>query len=215
MTQTNDPVSQLDVHDRLCLEIGRVTRSHVQLDQMLREVHQALATPGLAIYLTNGVISTDRLVENCKLMLEKVDASDEFKDAAKAALAAAKDANRERNRVVHDMWMPAIDEEGAPLPGQWQQMHRYKGGLGWVDTGGPRDVADVRRVGEQFAFACVQVFALHWGLLKVLPFYKGGDLDPTPIEDFVKMMWGHIKLMAGGGFRLDEPPNGADPLGPD
>lgn len=38
-----------------------------------------------------------------------------------------------------------------------------------------------RRAGEQLTFASVRVFALN-GAVKVLPFCKGGDLDPTPVE---------------------------------
>lgn len=170
---TNDHASNLDPENALCLEIGRVARVHVQVDNHPRRVHQTLMTPGLGVYLTNNITSTDGLVKDCKLMLGKADVPGEVHDARQATLSDTKTANEERNRVVHDMWLRMLIEGEEEEPPRWNVLKIAKGELASGSDTPRRDleyVVAVRRrldaalsPGEQPVVGVVGHVAVHDG----------------------------------------------------
>src|SRR5215218_1994571 len=93
-------------NDELCLRIGRVARAHVDIDVALRRMYVTLATPGNAVFLANNNLSTNRLVDDCRSMLANAAVDGSFRELAKGVFEAVKAANKDRNRVVHDMWLP-------------------------------------------------------------------------------------------------------------
>jgi hypothetical protein len=113
--------------DAQALRIGQVARAHVDLD--------------IALYLAGGITSTNRLVADCRIMVSKTSIKSDLLNAGLGALSAAKVVNEERNRVVHDMWLPEIrlNSDAAPrweVP-QPQKFHSDSGLLhdrvtGWV-----------------------------------------------------------------------------------
>ena len=97
--------SGLEASDQLSLSIGRVCREDVFLEQSCRQLFLALVGAGLGLYLRPA--SIEQLIDGCRLMLSNSGVSDRWQTAGDDALIAAKAAHKERNRVVHDMWLPA------------------------------------------------------------------------------------------------------------
>ena len=168
---------------------------------ILREIHRMLGMPSSAIYLTNSITSTDRLVDDCRVMISKTAASPELLAAAQAALQAAKDANKARNRVVHDMWLPAFAPDGTDMIGHWSLMQLDKRGLGYMDPGTPKDISFAESVNAELGRAGIRVFALLWALQNVLPFYQGG-LQAEPVADWVAIMNDRFVTNPDGSFSV-------------
>lgn len=170
---------------------------------MLRRAHQALVAPSLAQYLSGGITSTSRLIEDCVLMLDRAGLDTEVLAAAKEALQAAVRANSDRNRVVHDMWMREQGgEEDANTPPTWRVYRVSRGALGPISSDPPRDLVFVEHALTQLERAHVRVFALYWALHMVLPFYQGsGEWRPGQLDEWVRVMQDRFDLHADGGFK--------------
>jgi hypothetical protein len=163
---------ELDAEDALCLRIGRVARAHTNLDNTLRRVHQTLVSPGLGVYLTSRVSSTNSLVHDCRTMLAKAGLDPDVHAAAQGALVAAKEANELRNRVVHDMWMrePEADQQEQP---KWTTFRTIKWGMGAEASDPPRDLAFLDHAVDRLARTNLRVSGLVWALWEVLPYFQG------------------------------------------
>jgi hypothetical protein len=148
------------------LEIGRVARAHVHLDHTLRQTHQAPASPSAAVFLNGGIISTVRLIDDCRVMLDHACLDEVVLQAARAALQAGFDANQDRNRVVHDHWLrdSAQDTATPCRPPSWRAFRVKKGTLGPISTDPPRDLAWVESALDRLQRAQTRTFALLWAL---------------------------------------------------
>ena len=184
--------------DAISLGIGRVARTHVRLDYALREVHRTLVLPGLGIFLQGG-LGTDRLVEDCKLMIKAARLDDtELTAAASEALGAAKEANQVRNRVVHDMWMRELDH--PPDVPRWTQFRAVRGELG-LQGEFTKDMGYIEAAQTQLLRATVRIHALNWGLHGVLPFFQGSGLHATnQMGKWVTVMRDQFTLNADGSY---------------
>jgi hypothetical protein len=193
-----------DPSDRLALAIGRVAQAHVQLDFALRQVHQTLMSPGLGMFLSGGVLSVARLIEDIQIMLAKADLDPEILVAAKSALAAARDANEVRNRVVHDMWLP--HPELQPVDGQvrWLTSRPQRGHLNSVSAAGStRDLSYVADALAAQRRAQLRVLGIHWTLWEVLPFFRGSRGDaPSNLSNWIALMTDQFDLQDDGGFAI-------------
>jgi len=139
-----DPGTTFGAGDQLALGIGRVAQAHVQLDFSLRQVHQTLMSPGLGMFLSGGVVSVTRLIEDVRTRLAKADLDSGLLEAAGSALTAAKEANELRNRVVHDMWLLHPDSQLVDGQVQWLTSRPQKGHLNRVShVGSLRDLTYV------------------------------------------------------------------------
>lgn len=193
-----------DPSDRLSLGIGHVAQAHVQLDFALRQVHQTLMSPGLGMFLSGGVLSVARLIEDIQIMLAKADLTSEIHAAAKSALSAAKDANEVRNRVVHDMWLP--HPESKPVDGQvrWLTSRPQRGHLNSVSpAGSTRDLSYVADALASQRRAQLRVLGIHWALWEVLPFFRGARGDaPSDLSNWIALMTDQFDLQDDGGFTI-------------
>jgi hypothetical protein len=110
--ERNAAIDALDPSDRLGLYIGKVSRASVLIENTLRHIWINLAGPGLAVALVpTGV---DRLTDECVRMLHKSRRHGrDLKVASIQALRAAKAANAERDRYIHDLWMVNPRDEHA------------------------------------------------------------------------------------------------------
>jgi hypothetical protein len=106
-----DPIKGIPAYDKLLHVIGKVSQAHVVMERDIRNVLQTLLFPSLGIYLTPTFKSVDQMVDGCRLMLRNADISADVIEAGELVLAAAKNADEKRNRVVHDWWLQRIDED--------------------------------------------------------------------------------------------------------
>jgi hypothetical protein len=189
----------LSLDDRLSLLIGRAARSHVQIDGALRQIHTTLCSPGLGVYLNAEIDSTDRLIQQCRTMVNKADLSEEVTSACQAALADAKEANQERNRVVHDMWMPG--EEGTDAT--WSRWKRLRTGLGNSFDATPQNLDDVAAVVVHLRRSHIRLHAMYFVLWEVLPFFRGSGAEiPGQLPTMLPTMRGEFDLAEDGGWRI-------------
>src|SRR3989344_2577562 len=124
----SNPVGKLPLYDRLLYEIGRTAQSQVHLERSLRQVHMVLSSPGLAIYLSSNIMGIERLVKQCKQMLKKADIPKDVMDAGIVALTAAKVADDQRHRAIHDWWIQ--NEDRTPEKPQLTRQQLAKDSLG-------------------------------------------------------------------------------------
>jgi hypothetical protein len=185
--------------DALCLQIGRVARAHVALDNALRRTHQTLLSPSLGVYPTNRITSTEALITDCRLMLPKADIPEGIAEGGDQVLTVASRANAARNRVVHDMWLREPAAEGDPT---WRAMRVTKGKLN-PDVGEtPRDLTFIAQVVGQVERAALRVSGLTWALWELLPFYKDLRGPESDVARWVAVMENRFELLEGGGFRI-------------
>jgi hypothetical protein len=194
----DDPTADLPQADRLSLLIGRAAQHHVHLDLVLRTVHQSLCAPGLGMYLNAKVDSTERLIQDCLAMISKADVPEEVRDSGKAALSEAGNANKARNRVVHDMWMTSTEPD-AEKP--YQLMKRQRSGLGTGFESTPADVEYAAEVVQQLRRATLRLASLNAALWETLPFFRDSNWK-SDLAMHLKIMKGHFELTDDGGARL-------------
>lgn len=189
--------------EALYLEIGRVAQLHVRLDSSLRQIFVQLATPSLAVYLVNDNPSTTVVVEACKTMLKHADVPDEVREAGLLALESAKEASRERNRVVHDMWLPDT-EVGGDLenPLQWTVLRAARRSSGYID-GGRRDLESINSAHTQVLRSLNRLGSMRFALDATLPFYKslGFPKQGWPLEYEIDVMADRFEMTEEGGVR--------------
>ncbi|WP_088315014.1 hypothetical protein [Kineosporia sp. R_H_3] len=185
----------LGLEDQLDLEIGRVARAHVNVDFALRQVYQALVMPSAAIVLVADIASTSRLIDDCRLMLKTMFPDGELREAALSILDAAKTANVERNRVVHDMWLRhSVDPE------KWMAFTKVKGSVGMRAKGDPKDLEYIRAVRDRLRRVHLRMTILIFALQDELPFFRGGRLEMGEKERLEQMavLQDRFEMTAGG-----------------
>ena len=81
----------------------------------------------------------DPLVDQCVVMLRVAPIPERLKDAGIDALHASKAAHGERNRVVHDIWLPSRIEDGAIDPESFtrHQLRAYRPPYILLNLAGP------------------------------------------------------------------------------
>jgi hypothetical protein len=185
--------SGLEASDQLSLSIGRVCREDVSLEQSCRQVFLALVGAGLGLYLRPA--SIEQLIDGCRLMLSNSGVSDRWQTAGDDALIAAKAAHKERNRVVHDMLLPA--GQGDDDLSSWNVHQAQKKTLSFKAT--PKALTDVARTLNRLSRANQRVSNLGFGMVSLVLPPGGGpeladDVTLSIVED-------NFDLIANGGAR--------------
>lgn len=190
--------------DALALQIGRVARAHVVLDNALRSLFRTLALPSPAMYLADGIPSTNRLVADCRTMLSKTSIDGHLLHAGLAALSAAKVVNEERNRVVHDMWLPELrlDSDAAP---RWEVLRLQKLHSESALDPVSRDLDSVKSVLTALKRVALRIFGLDSAIWMTLPHLtdEAGDSSGVmPLSTWVALAADEFDLLEGGAFRV-------------
>lgn len=116
--------------DRRFAALGLLVERAAVMEIALRLTFCALVGGRYAAVVAAGQ-ETHWLIENCDAIVrQRGDIQPEQQDAIRTALRACRDANRDRNRLVHDAWGTGPD--GAPAVMQ-SLRHSYQvGGREWT-----------------------------------------------------------------------------------
>ena len=115
-----------------------------------------------------------------------------YRSAGLGALVAAKAVHQERNRVVHDMWIPSIGPDRTVVDPETfaRQRLRRKDDFGKVEM---KTLDDVAEVVEQLERAQFRISSL---VFSPPLFPAGGRGEPT--EEDLRMIEGRFDLEDGG-----------------
>ena len=185
--------SGLEASDQLSLSIGRVCREDVILEQSCKQVFLALVGAGLGLYLRPE--SIEQLIDGCRLMLSNSGVPDRWQTAGDDALIAAKAAHKDRNRVVHDMWIPA--GQGDDDLASWNLHQAQEKTPSFKAT--PESLTDAARTLNRLSRANQRVSNLGFGMASLVQLPGGGpeladDATLSIVED-------KFELIANGGAR--------------
>jgi hypothetical protein len=108
MTQPAD----LPQQDGRYAALGRLVESAAVMEIALRMAFSALVGGRYAAIVAGGQ-ETHWLIENCEAITRhRDDLTEAERETIRAAVHACRDANRDRNRLVHDAW--GTDASGGP-----------------------------------------------------------------------------------------------------
>ena len=136
--------------DELQHALGGIVLESAYLERMLRAAFSALVGSKYAA-VVDGRLSASALIEDCeRISRYHTGIREPAKDTVRAALRACREANRERNRVIHDAW--------ATRPGS--VMVTLRGGRESHDVMvAARTLAEVRQLADQVAGAADELKA--------------------------------------------------------
>jgi hypothetical protein len=133
----------VDVDD-LQHALGGVVLESAYLERALRTAFSALVGSKYAA-VVDSRLSAAALIEDCeRLIRHHTDIPAPARDAVLAALRACHEANRERNRVIHDAWATRPGNVMVTLPGG-RESHEV--------TVTVRTLAEVRQLADRVADA--------------------------------------------------------------
>lgn len=136
-------VTAMDV-DELQHALGGIVLEAAYMERVLRAVFSALVGSKYAA-VVDGRLTASGLIEDCEHLANyHMDIPAQARGAVLAALRACHEANRERNRVIHDTW--------ATRPGSVLVTLRGERGSHEV-TVTARTLAEVRQLADQVADA--------------------------------------------------------------
>jgi hypothetical protein len=197
-TERAAAIAALDPMDRLSFLIGQVCRSDVWLEFALRGLWQGLVGGGPAVLVVPT--SLDPLAEQCAVMLPQLLAAptdERLLVAGLDAIASARVAHRERNRVVHDMWFANAEPGDAELSFAQHKANRFK--LHFTMT--PKSLSDVEDALANLDRAMNRVVSLRYA---IPPWSLPPLLDPESFEQQVRTVEDRFDLLPGGGFSVHD-----------
>jgi hypothetical protein len=124
--------------------LGRLVEMATVMEIALRMAFCALIASRYAALVAGGQ-ETHWLIENCDAITRhRDDLSQEQRETIRTALRACRDANHDRNRLVHDAW--GTDPDGTPAS--------LRGGQGrYQITGRAWTAAEIQKVADAIASA--------------------------------------------------------------
>ncbi len=202
--QSPDPSSTLGEEDRLSLWVGRVARVHAGLEYNLSNVHHMLCRhddvgPGIA-----PSAGFEQLAGDCLRLLRRASLSPNVITAGGEALSAARAASAERNRVVHDMWLPDPLREAWDPP-RWNVFRRWGGLAAPYDQSTLLDLDAVVDAHTELARTRLRVSGLFMALHAEWPASPGlGRRAPheSELSRYIALMNNQFILQANGDFEV-------------
>jgi hypothetical protein len=133
--------------------LGQLVEEAAVMEIALRMAFCALISSDHAAVVAGGQ-ETHWLIENCDaLARHRADLTATQRETIRAALHACREANRDRNRLVHDAWGTGPD--GAPASLQGGQSSYQITGRTWT-TSAIRAVGDAIASGQRALLAAVE-----------------------------------------------------------
>jgi hypothetical protein len=185
-------IDGLSDHAALTFLIGLVARADVWLEAQLRVLWGSIVgihSPARAV-VPHGIVN---LSEQCDVMIREWGYVQRVQEGARAALREAREAHTQRNWVVHEMWLPALDE-GEIVQGTFhaQPLRKHE----QFPRGRQRTLDEVTAVHDRLRAATARISGLTFAL--TTPF---GDAHMNEIE--LRMMEGRFTLQADGGLQIE------------
>ncbi len=181
--------------DELSLRIGRVVRAGVVLEHSVRKLFVMLVAPTPAMFVQPASVGS--CLRQCRDMLKQAlipNAPEGWANAWDTALTAATTSTRDRNVVVHHLWLGEIDPDNPDVL-VWQP-HTVRPFLAPAD-----DVARVRdaavAAGHSLHRARYQVDAITTGYLHLQWNTPDVDMDET-----LAIMRGRFTELDGRGIEV-------------
>jgi hypothetical protein len=130
--------------DELQHALGGIVLEAAYMERVLRATFSALVGSKYAT-VVDGRLTASNLIDDCKrLTKHRTDVPAHAKDVVLAALEECHEANRQRNRVIHDSWATRPGDVIVTLQGG-RKSHEV--------TVTARTLAGVRRLADQVASA--------------------------------------------------------------
>jgi hypothetical protein len=159
--------------DELQHALGGIVLEAAYMERVLRTAFSALIASKYAA-VVDGRLTAAALIEDCERITGyRIDITEPAKDAVRAALRSCHEANRERNRVIHDSWATRPGNVMVTLQGN-RTSHEVRVTVGTL--------AEVRQLGDQLAGAANELGAAMTAAL---------GPDWVHVEDQLRQELGH------------------------
>lgn len=201
--EPSSPAPSLEDQDVLSLWVGRVARVHALLEYNLSNVHAALRPPDADVH-SSAPLGVDSLITSCRSRLTEAKLGDEIATAGYEALSAAKEANAQRNRIVHDIWLLDSQAEVRPLS-TWTTFGRSSRERSPYDLPAPRTLESVCDAHTMLVRSRVRTSGLFMALHEVLPWLSAARRLPSAKSElprYIAMMEGRFTLEPNGDVEI-------------
>jgi hypothetical protein len=189
--------ADLEGGERITFLIGQVCRLDVGMERALRHAWTWMVDHPATVLVPSKF---SHLCEHLKEMMGVVEVDERFRAAALKVLAEAERLHRERNRVVHDMWMVEIDQHGQVDPQQWHRLATKAYSIGGRST--TITIGDFEAVVVAMERAAARVHMLATAVPHpTLPPFPGRSE-----ESLLRILEDRFDLMPDGGLRAHEVP---------
>ncbi len=194
----------LNDDDLLSLWVGRVARTHALLEYGVDNVYRLMACHSGQVSARQATIGMDQLTQECRTLLKASDVGVDIAAAGDAALKAAREATAKRNRVVHDMWLPAREaQDGRP---NWATFRRSGDLTESYSAGVLQALSVVVDTHALLVRTRLRVSGLFMALHVVWPARgaRGGE-SPTPervLPEFIALMTDRFVLHENGDYDI-------------
>jgi hypothetical protein len=183
--ETDTELYEAAVDRAMTLEIGLAARCHVALDQVLHVTVTALTGTSMP-----AGASTSRLIDRIESAITETPLPGRTtNDEARKALSAARLANKNRNRVLHDQWIAVFDDEGPRL-------ERIRTDIPGNNIPGG-NMSPTRETLGSISSVSGELSAVYYRILGILLFAKRSyGLSPSEVESDCA---GALSLISGVG----------------
>lgn len=196
-------MADLSDDDALSLWVGRVARTHALLEYDVDNVHRFLARREGEDPQSRPVRGFDQLARECTERLRNSSVNREVVEAGAEALLAARQATGERNRVVHDMWLPAAPE-GDSGPPRWNTFRRSGDFRASYNSADVQDLTMIVDVHTLLLRTRVRVSGLFMALHAIWP-AESPQPKGSPgegMDTYIRLMMDRFTLHPNGDFEV-------------
>lgn len=190
--------------DVLSLWVGRVARTHALLEYDVDNVRRLLARRRGEVRQATPVKGFDQLVRECSQRLRESPVDPRIVATGEVALSAARHVTAERNRVVHDMWLPAEPAEGSGPP-RWNTFRRSGDPSDSYNSADPQDLDGTVDVHDVLVRTRVRISGLFMALHTIWP--ADSPEPQRPVGDsttrYIEMMMDRFTLQANGDVEVN------------
>jgi hypothetical protein len=198
--QPEGQLPTLNEDDALSLWVGRVARTHAGLEYNVSNVHRLLLHHAGLTPNRKSVKGFDQLVRECRELLQQSVAGDEILTSGDTALLAAKRVTSNRNRVVHDMWLPDPQREDWEPP-RWIALRRLGDPLENYASASSYDLAVIVETQALLARTRLRVSGLFMALHATWRLDRDRD-DLENLARYIALMMDRFTLHPNGDVDL-------------
>lgn len=194
--------SALSEDDTLSLWVGRVARTHALLEYNVSSVHHFLLRRAGQEVDGTSMKGFDQTVTEAIGLLRRSDLGEDIVASGVVALRSARQATSRRNRVVHDMWLPAPSEDGSAPP-RFSTFRRQGSSSEHYTFVGPEDLSTIVGAHALLVRARMRVSGLFMALHSRWPDPDDrGSVRDDNVERYIALMNDRFVLHPNGDFDI-------------